>query len=100
MVKCIRDFSFFTVFLKTRNIISKIKISKVTDYAALTIVGIFKIFLSSLKSMLSSVEHDKSYITSGPGLKDINNSCSTQLNIQLLNMGMAEVMTTFINVNL
>ena len=27
---------FFTVFLKKRNIISKIKRSKVTDYAALT----------------------------------------------------------------
>ena len=30
------NFSFFTVFLKIRNIISKIKRSKVTDYAALT----------------------------------------------------------------
>ena len=30
------NFSFFTQFLKNRNIISKIKISKVTDYAALT----------------------------------------------------------------
>ena len=29
------NFSFFTVFLKNRNIISKIKKSKVTDYAAL-----------------------------------------------------------------
>ena len=29
------NFSFFTVFLKNRNIISKIKRSKVTDYAAL-----------------------------------------------------------------
>ena len=28
-------FSFFTVFLKNRNISSKIKRSKVTDYAAL-----------------------------------------------------------------
>ena len=28
-------FSFFTVFLKNRDIISKIKRSKVTDYAAL-----------------------------------------------------------------
>ena len=29
------NFSFFTVFLKNRNIIFKMKISKVTDYAAL-----------------------------------------------------------------
>ena len=29
-------FSFFTVFLKNRNIISKIERSKITDYAALT----------------------------------------------------------------
>ena len=29
------NFSLFTVFLKNRNIISKIKRSKVTDYAAL-----------------------------------------------------------------
>ena len=29
------DFSIFTVFLKNRNIISKIRRSKVTDYAAL-----------------------------------------------------------------
>ena len=31
------NFSFFTVFLKNRNIISKIKRSKVTDYAALNL---------------------------------------------------------------
>ena len=31
------NFSIFTVFLKNRNIISKMKRSKVTDYAALTI---------------------------------------------------------------
>ena len=30
------NFSIFTVFLKNRNIIFKMKISKVTDYAALT----------------------------------------------------------------
>ena len=30
------NFSIFTVFLKNRNIISKMKRSKVTDYAALT----------------------------------------------------------------
>ena len=37
MVKCLTEFDyFFTVFLKNRNLISKIRISNVTDYAALT----------------------------------------------------------------
>ena len=36
MVKCLPEFEYFTVFLKNRNFISKNKISKVTDYAALT----------------------------------------------------------------
>ena len=35
MVKGISEFLFFAVFLKNRNIISKIKRSKVKDYAAL-----------------------------------------------------------------
>ena len=35
------NFSFFTVFLKNRNISSKIKRSKVTDYAALKIDFLF-----------------------------------------------------------
>ena len=34
-VKCIPEFEYFTVFLKTINIISKIKRSNVTDYASL-----------------------------------------------------------------
>ena len=34
-VKCLPEFEDFTVFLKNRNFISKIKRSKVTDYAAL-----------------------------------------------------------------
>ena len=34
-VKCLPEFEYFTVFLKNRNFISKTKISKVTDYAAL-----------------------------------------------------------------
>ena len=34
-VKCLREYLvFFSVFLKNRNFISKIRISKVTDYAA------------------------------------------------------------------
>ena len=35
MVKCLPELSIFTVFLKNKNIISKIRRSKVTDYAAL-----------------------------------------------------------------
>ena len=35
MVKCLPEFEQFTVVLKNRNIISKIKRSKVTDYAVL-----------------------------------------------------------------
>ena len=35
MVKCSPEFEYFTVFLKDRNFISKIRRSKVTDYAAL-----------------------------------------------------------------
>ena len=35
MVKCLPEFEYFTVFLKNKNIIFKIKRSKVTDYAAL-----------------------------------------------------------------
>ena len=36
MVKCYLNLSIFTAFLKNRNFISKIRISKVTDYATLT----------------------------------------------------------------
>ena len=36
-MKCLPEFEYFTVFMKNRNFISKIKISKVTDYAALKI---------------------------------------------------------------
>ena len=36
MVKCNLNLSIFTVFLKNTNFISKIRISKVTDYAALS----------------------------------------------------------------
>ena len=35
MVKCLPEFEYFTVFLKRRNFISKIRISKVSDHAAL-----------------------------------------------------------------
>ena len=40
IVKCLPEFEYFTVFLKNRNFISKIRISKVTDYAAL--ISIYK----------------------------------------------------------
>ena len=36
MVNCLPEFEYFTVFLKNRNFISKIRRSKVTDYAALS----------------------------------------------------------------
>ena len=42
MVKCLPEFEYFTVFLKNKNIIFKIRRSKVTDYAAL------KTFVSSI----------------------------------------------------
>ena len=35
MVKCFSESEYFTVFLKNRNFISKIRRSKVTDYGAL-----------------------------------------------------------------
>ena len=38
MVKCLPELSIFTVFLTNRNFIYKIRRSKVTDYAALSIV--------------------------------------------------------------
>ena len=38
MVKCLPEFEYFTVFLKNRNFISKIRRSKVTDYAALAVI--------------------------------------------------------------
>ena len=44
MVKYLPEFEYFTVFLKNRNYISKIRISKVTDYAALTLYLIEKPF--------------------------------------------------------
>ena len=37
MVKILPEFEYFAVFLKNRNFISKIRRSKVTDYAALKV---------------------------------------------------------------
>ena len=38
MVKCLPEFEYFTVFLKNKNIIFKIRRSKVTDYAASRVI--------------------------------------------------------------
>ena len=40
MVKCLHDLSIFTVFLKNKKNIFKIRSSKVTDYAALMFVKV------------------------------------------------------------
>ena len=48
MVKCLPEFEYFTVLLKNRNFISKIRRSKVTDYANIkyfTVLNDFPIFL-------------------------------------------------------
>ena len=42
MVKCLPEFEYFTVYLKNRNFISKIKRSKVTDNAALRNTNLFR----------------------------------------------------------
>ena len=47
------NLSIFTVFLKNRNLISKIKRSKVTDYAAL--IKTFKIILYSQRALLNVI---------------------------------------------
>ena len=47
MVKCLPEFEYFTVFLKKRNFISKIRRSKVTYYAALKKIELFIIFRPS-----------------------------------------------------
>ena len=49
MVKCLPEFEyFFTVFLKNRNFISKIRISKATDYADLSIHWILGMFIKRM----------------------------------------------------
>ena len=66
MVKCYLHLSIFTVFLKNRNFISKIRIQKVTDYAALkggcrgssksTLVKISNCWKSHVAAQLSEQE--------------------------------------------
>ena len=43
MVKRLPEFEYFTVFLKNKNIIFKIRRSKVTDYAALMYIGLMPV---------------------------------------------------------
>ena len=54
MVKCLPKFEYFTVFLKNKNIISKIRRSKITDYAALTV--------KAFSSLVLSIGHDTSIL--------------------------------------
>ena len=49
MVKCLPEFEYFTVFLKNKNIIFKIRRSKVTDYAALKEVKTMDMILGKCK---------------------------------------------------
>ena len=51
------NFSYFTVFLKNRNISSDIKRSKVTEYAALIIVNNCKQNITSLSLMVGTTVH-------------------------------------------
>ena len=61
MVKSLREFEYFTVILKNRNFTSKIKRSKVTDYAALMSNG----RLMKVKSIAecSPLEHSAILLT-------------------------------------
>ena len=52
MVKCLPEFEYFTVFLKNKNIIFKIRRSKVTDYAALNL----KKSIQNLRHISSRIE--------------------------------------------
>ena len=54
MVKCIVEFEYFYCILENRNFISKIRISKVTDYAALRPME-FPLKLHTIKSGCSIV---------------------------------------------
>ena len=58
MVKRYLNLSIFTVFLKDRNIISKIRRSKVTDYAALTTYLL--IFYANFQRFISNRWYSKS----------------------------------------
>ena len=51
MVKCLPEFEYFTVFLKNSNLISKIRNSKVTDYAALIVL--FSLLFMNMQVILN-----------------------------------------------
>ena len=55
MVKCLPEFEYFTVLLKNRNFISKIKRSKVTDYAALKVKVIIQTFFICIYYRANSI---------------------------------------------
>ena len=57
MIKCYLNLNIFTVFLKNRNFISKIRISKVTDYAALTSLSTDRIDLINIHQSLNKKTH-------------------------------------------
>ena len=62
MVKSLCEFEYFTVFLKNRNFTTKIKRSKVTDYAALTILykGISNCFTETMHEGTNLYNHHSS----------------------------------------
>ena len=61
MVQCLPEFEYFTVFVKNRNFISKIRISKVTDYAALR-VFVIVVLTFSTKSFSNNFKSNCSII--------------------------------------
>ena len=56
----VMNFSFFTVFLKKRNISSKIKWSKITDYAALSSISMNSAIAD--KELVLSFHHKLQYL--------------------------------------
>ena len=64
MVKCLPEYEYFTAFLKNKNIIYKIRRSKVTDYAALLLVlptrQIFCSILRNEQNVKSILSYNKS----------------------------------------
>ena len=64
MVKCLPEFEYFTVLLKNKNIIFKIRRSKVTDYAALNV----RIELTSSSTMYMNMRKMKDLISLSIGM--------------------------------
>ena len=65
MVKCLPEFEYFYVFLKNRNFNSKVRISKVTDYAAfnkaICIINFAKPFFNFIDDTMISYLNTKLY---------------------------------------